>query len=112
MSDAAEEISKEECRRQTDIFRSYWENKFPIWEPPEIDLSVTAPAPPGNTICLDGYCTAEDARIAAQEQFEKYIQGKSGILCWRVVPKIFQYADREDYGFSMRLLILGSNWNG
>lgn len=88
--------------QEADALRRYCE-RFPIGERTTKHLSVT-----GESYIQKsglGYPTAESARIAGQEAFDKYASRKTGILYWRVVPEIVLRPKQKDYGFYFRCLI-------
>lgn len=91
-----------ESVHEADALQRYCE-RFPIGERTAKHLSVT-----GESYIQKsglGYPTAAAARIAAQEAFDEYAGRKSGILYWRIVPEIYFFPRKKDYGFYFRCLI-------
>lgn len=53
----------------------------------------------------DSYPTPAQARGAAEDAFNKYAEGRTGTLYWRVIPEIAFDHKRRRYAYYMRLLI-------
>jgi hypothetical protein len=92
-----------ECAHEAVILTAYCEARFPVGPSTFERLSVT-----GETyteLCIPfspGWPSAEAARIAAQEHFNSYAEGRKGTLYWRVPPEI---AVAKGHAYYMRLLI-------
>lgn len=99
-------FSSTECNRQAEVVRSYCESRFPLGERSNRMRSVT-----GETfteLCVswpEGFGTIDQAAEAAMAAFQKYAEGKSGTLYWRVPPEIAWGAKQKKFAYYMRLLI-------
>jgi hypothetical protein len=93
-----------ECSQQAAILQAYCEAKRKVGESTNGPLSVTNQK--YTELCRIGeYRTASGAREQAQDDFDRYAEGRKGTLYWRVVPEIAFMPRREKYGYYMRLLI-------
>ena len=94
------------CDREAVALRAYCESRFTVGEPSTRIYSVTGEL---HTELAhhwsDGYKTAEQARLAAQDHFNKYAQDRSGTLYWRVPPELAFDPKRRKFAYYMRLLI-------
>ncbi len=92
--------------REAAALRAYCESRFPMGP-----QSTRMHAPTGELhtelACPwhEGFETAEKAREAAQEHFDKYAEGRIGMLYWRVPPEIAYGAKQRKYAYYLRLLI-------
>ncbi len=88
------------------ILLAYCESRWPVGTPTTRMLSVTGEkyTELGIPWC-EGFATAEQARLAAQAAFDKYAEGKSGTLYWRVPPEIAYGAKQKKFAYYLRLLI-------
>lgn len=95
-----------ECQEEADKLRAYCESKFPLGPSANSRYSVT-----GETfteLCIpwsDGLASAADARIAAQDHFDRHASGKAGTLYWRIVPEIARDKSGYRFAYYLRLLI-------
>lgn len=99
-------FSSSECDRQAALVRAYCESRFPVGEPTYRRRSVTGE--PYTELCAlwpDGLGTIDQARKSAESAFQKYAEGKSGTLYWRIPPEIAWGAKRQRFAYYMRLLI-------
>lgn len=88
------------------LLRAYIESRWPVGAATRMYLSVTGEE---YTVLScpwqDGFPSAMVARMAAQEDFDKYALDKKGTLYWRIVPEIEFSLRHEKYGYYLRLLI-------
>lgn len=92
-----------ECAHEAIILRAYCESRWPIGLESRRYFSCTGE--PYIVLQGGGYnSSAESARMAAQKAFDKYAEGKSGTLYWRVVPEIGMHRNGY-YVYYLRLLI-------
>lgn len=99
------QYTPESCH-EAGILRAYCEGKFPVGPSTAMWQSVTGE--PYIELCLaypSGFDTAEAARIEAQSHFDRYAEGKSGTLYWRIAPEIAFSVPRGKFAYYMRLLI-------
>jgi hypothetical protein len=96
------QYTPESCQEAASL-RSYCEGKFPVGAQTFTHKSITGQS--YSQFSIGGYLTAEEARVGAQECFDKYADGKSGTLYWRVAPEIAYHPRHKAYAFYMRLLI-------
>ncbi len=92
--------------REAALLRTYCESRFAVGPQSTRIHSVTGElhtelACPWH----EGFETAEKAREAAQAHFDKYAEGKSGTLYWRVTPEIAFSQNRRKFAYYLRLLI-------
>lgn len=98
--------SEIECGKRAALVRKYCESRFPVGASSNGPHSVT-----GETfteLCVmwsDGALTIDGAGEAAEAHFQKYAQGKSGTLYWRIPPEIAYGAKQRKFAYYMRLLI-------
>lgn len=92
-----------ECNHEAEILRTYCEGKFPIGESTVGPVSITGEK--YTELSVIDYSTPSHAREGAQDRFDKFCEGKSGMLYWRVVPEIALRRRDNKYGYYMRLLI-------
>lgn len=95
-----------ECQRQAAVVRSYCESRFPVGPHADRMRSVT-----GETFTElahawpEGYGSIEEAAVSAMAAFQKYAEGKSGTLYWRIPPEIAYGPKQKKFAYYMRLLI-------
>jgi hypothetical protein len=104
-------IMKEECDRQAVALRDYCESKFHVGQSSTGRYSVTGE----EHIKLgcrgqDGFETPQEAHISAKSEFDKYTDGKTGTLYWRIYPEISGWLlpgreRRRVYAYYLRFLI-------
>lgn len=99
-------FSSDECNKRAAMVRKYCESRFPVGESSDGPHSVT-----GETfteLCVTwpaGFGTIDGAGDAAESHFQKYANGKSGTLYWRIPPEIAYGAKQRKFAYYMRLLI-------
>lgn len=99
-------FSSAECNRRAEIVRSYCESRFPVGESANRMKSVTGEKFAELAIAWpEGFESIEQAGEAAMLAFQKYAEGKSGTLYWRIPPEIAYGAKQKKFAYYMRLLI-------
>lgn len=96
-----------ECSARADLVRKYCESRFSVGEQSNGRHSITGEK--HTELCslpwAQGYLTIDAAGEAAEAAFQKYAEGKSGTLYWRVPPEIAWGAKQHKFAYYMRLLI-------
>lgn len=89
------------CQQEADLLRAYCEQRFPIGDGAVIPEACVE-------LCSGwsrSFASPAAAREAAQERFDRFADGKIGVLYWRVTPEIAFATRRKRYAYYMRLLI-------
>jgi hypothetical protein len=96
----------EECEREAVILREYCEYRFHVGQASTEAYSVHVELGVRGS---EGLASPQDARSAAQAEFDKYVGDKTGMLYWRVSPEIdgrlLHEPDRWVYIYYMRFNI-------
>ena len=99
-------FSSVECHRQAAVVRSYCEGRFPVGPHADRMRSVTGETFTELTHAWpSGFGSIEETAEAAMAAFQKYAEGKSGTLYWRIPPEIAYGAKQKKFAYYMRLLI-------
>lgn len=94
------------CAEEGAALRAYFESRFPVGKKLARMHSVTGELYTELASSWgEGYATAQQAREAAQVDFDKYAEGKSGTLYWHVTPEIAFNAKQRKFAYYLRLLI-------
>lgn len=99
------QYTPESCHEAV-VLKAYCESKFKVGPSTTRWASVTGE--PYIELCVayqGSFESAEAARIEAQSHFDRYAEGKSGTLYWRVPPEIALSTRRQRYAYYLRLLI-------
>lgn len=99
-------FSRVECQRQAAIVRSYCESRFPIGPSSDRIHSITGETFTELAIAwAQAFDTIDQAAEAAMKAFQKYAEGRSGTLYWRIPPEIDYGPKQKKFAYYMRVLI-------